>query len=269
MIPFFRVSVVYLVYMGFFESTFLGLVQGLTEFLPVSSSGHLVIIQELLNLSKQIEFDVFLHFATLIAVLIFFRSDILEILKGVTGKSEAGLKTLTGIIIGSVPTAVIGLLFKDFFEEKFSQPKTVAAMWIVTGFILWFSSKFSKSDAVDKNYSNTKITDFLLVGLFQGLTIMPGISRSGITISAAFLLGFNRKWAFKYSMLLSVPAILGAGLLEIKNFSVNTNILAGGIVAMLSGILALYILSKIVIGGKFHLFSYYLWIVGILGLIFL
>ena len=255
--------------MTFFESTFLGLVQGLTEFLPVSSSGHLVIIQKLLKLGEQIEFDVFLHFATLIAVLIFFRNDILEILKGVLGKSEAGLKTLIGIIIGSVPTAVIGLLFKDFFKESFSQPKTVAAMWIVTGFILWFSSIFSKSDTVDKNYSNTKITDFLLVGLFQGIAIMPGISRSGITISVALLLGFNRNWAFKYSMLLSIPAILGAGLLELKNFSVNTNILAGGIIAMLSGILALYILSKIVIGKKFRLFSYYLWTVGIIGLLFL
>ena len=255
--------------MTFFESTFLGLVQGLTEFLPVSSSGHLVIIQKLLNLGKQIEFDVFLHFATLIAVLIFFKNDILEILKGILGKSEAGLKTLIGIIVGSVPTAVIGLLFKDFFEEKFSQPKTVAAMWLVTGFILWFSSKFSKSDTVNKNYSNTKITDFLLVGLFQGIAIMPGISRAGITISVALLLGFNRNWAFKYSMLLSVPAILGAGLLELKNFSVDTNILAGGLVAIISGILALYILSKIVIGKKFHLFSYYLWTVGIIGLLFL
>ncbi|MBI5573850.1 MAG: undecaprenyl-diphosphate phosphatase [Elusimicrobia bacterium] len=255
--------------MGFFESTFLGLVQGLTEFLPVSSSGHLVIIQKLLSVGEQIEFDVFLHFATLLAVLIFFRNDILEIIKGILGKSEAGLKTLIGIIIGSAPTAVIGLLFNDFFEEKFSQPKTVAAMWIVTGFILWFSSMFSKSDTVDKNYSNTKITDFLLVGLFQGLAIMPGISRAGITISAALLLGFNRNWAFKYSMLLSIPAILGAGLLELKNFSVNTNILAGGIVAIISGILALYILSKIVIGKKFHYFSYYLWTVGIIGLLFL
>jgi len=259
--------------MTFFESTFLGLVQGLTEFLPVSSSGHLVIIQKLLSVGEQIEFDVFLHFATLIAVLFFFRNDILEILKSVLGKSEAGLKTLIGIIVGSVPTAVVGLLFNDFFEEKFSQPKTVAAMLIVTGFILWFSSNpaicGTKSDTVDKNYSNTKITDFLLVGLFQGIAIMPGISRSGITISVALLLGFNRTWAFKYSMLLSIPAILGAGLLELKNFSVNTNILAGGIVAMLSGILALYILSKIVIGKKFHLFSYYLWTVGILGLLFL
>ncbi|MDO8734570.1 MAG: undecaprenyl-diphosphate phosphatase, partial [Elusimicrobiota bacterium] len=240
-----------------------------TEFLPVSSSGHLAITQKLLNLGEQIEFDVFLHFATLTAVFIFFRNDILEILKGIFGKSEAGLKTLIGIIVGSVPTAVIGLLFKDFFEEQFSQPKTIAAMWVVTGFILWFSSKFSKSDTVDKNYSNTKITDFLLVGLFQGIAIMPGISRAGITISVALLLGFNRTWAFKYSMLLSVPAILGAGLLDLKNFSVNTNILAGGIVAMLSGIIALYILSKIVIGKKFCLFSYYLWTVGIIGLIFL
>jgi len=255
--------------MTFFESTFLGLVQGLTEFLPVSSSGHLVIIQKLLNLGEQIEFDVFLHFATLIAVLIFFRNDILEILKGILGKSETGLKTLTGIIIGTVPTAIIGLLFKDFFEEKFSQPKTVAAMLLVTGFILWFSSVFSKSDTVDKTYSNTKITDFLLVGLFQGIAIMPGISRAGITISAALLLGFNRAWAFKYSMLLSVPTILGAGLLELKNFSVNTNILAGGIIAILSGIIALYILSKIVIGKKFYIFSYYLWTVGIVGLLFL
>ncbi|MFH1541048.1 MAG: undecaprenyl-diphosphate phosphatase [Elusimicrobiota bacterium] len=267
--------------MTFFESSFLGFIQGLTEFLPVSSSGHLVVFQKLLNLGEQIEFDVFLHFATLFAVLIFFRDDILEILSGIfrqkfclrwaclAGKGEFGLKTLIGIIVGSVPTAIIGLLFNDFFEEKFSQPKVVALMWVITGFILWFSSKFSRSDTVNKNYSNTKITDFLLVGLFQGLAIMPGISRAGITISVALLLGFNRVWAFKYSMLLSIPAILGAGLLECRNFSISMNILAGGIVAMLSGILALYILSKIIVGKKLHLFSYYLWIVGVLGLLLL
>ncbi|HAX61602.1 MAG TPA: hypothetical protein DCX95_03450 [Elusimicrobia bacterium] len=255
--------------MTFFESILLGLVQGLTEFLPVSSSGHLVIIQKLLNVGEQIEFDVFLHFATLIAVLIFFRNDILEILKGILGKSEAGLKTLIGIIIGSVPTAIIGLLFSGFFEEKFSQPKIVVWMLIVTGLILWFSSKFAKSEIFNKTHSTTKISDFLLVGIFQGIAIMPGISRAGITISCALLLGFNRAWAFKYSMLLSIPAILGAGLLELKNFSVNANIISGGIIAMLSGILALYILSKIVIGKKFHIFSYYLWTVGIIGLIFL
>lgn len=255
--------------MTFFESVLLGFIQGLTEFLPVSSSGHLVIFQKILNLGEQIEFDVFLHFSTLFAVLIFFRNDISEIIKGIFGKSKTGLKTFTEIIVGSIPTAVIGLLFHDFFEEKFSQPKTVSAMLILTGLILWFSSKFSKSEALDKNYSTAKISDFLFIGLFQGLAIMPGISRAGITISAALLLGFNRSWAFKYSMLLSVPAILGAGLIELKNFSVNTNIFAGGIVALLSGILALYILSKILIGRKIHLFSYYLLPAGILGLTFL
>ncbi|MDD5687676.1 MAG: undecaprenyl-diphosphate phosphatase [Elusimicrobia bacterium] len=255
--------------MTFFKSIFLGFVQGLTEFLPVSSSGHLIIFQKLLNIGNQIEFDVFLHFATLFAVMIYFRNDILEILKGIFGKSEEGLKTLIGIIVASVPTAVIGLLFKKYFEEKFSQPRIVLVMLILTGLILWFSSKFSKSDSIDKDYSTAKISDFLLIGLFQGFAIMPGISRAGITISAALLLGFNRKYAFKYSMLLSVPAILGAGLLELKHFSINTDILAGGIIAMLSGILSLYVLSKILISRKFHLFSYYLWIVGIVGLIFL
>jgi undecaprenyl-diphosphatase len=255
--------------MTFFESFLLGLTQGLTEFLPVSSSGHLVILQKILNLGKQIEFDVILHFATLFAILFFFRKDILEIVKGIFGKSIIGKHTFWGIFVGSIPTAIIGLLFKGFFEEKFSQPKIVSAMFIITGFILWFSSKFSKSDILDKNNLTTKIPDFLIIGLAQGLAIMPGISRSGTTIATALLLGFNRSWAFKYSMLLSIPAVLGAGILEIKNLSVTPIILTGSIVAFLTGILALYILSKIVINKKFNTFAYYLWPIGILGLLFL
>ncbi|MBN1384117.1 MAG: undecaprenyl-diphosphate phosphatase [Elusimicrobia bacterium] len=256
--------------MGYFESLFLGLVQGSTEFLPVSSSGHLVILQKILDADNQVQFDIFLHLATLFAVLFFFKTDILEIIKGVLGKSRDGKKLLFGIIIGSIPTAIIGLLLNDFFKEKFSQPKIASAMLVLTGFILWFSSKFAgRLTDSEKNYLSAKPVDFLLIGFFQGIAIMPGISRSGITIAAALLLGFNRTWAFKYSMLLSIPAILGAGIMEIKNFTVTPVILSGGVIALLSGILALHILSKVVIAKKFHTFSYYLWPAGILGVLLL
>lgn len=256
--------------MTFLESSLLGLIQGLTEFFPVSSTGHLVILQELLEVGKQFQFAIFLHIATLFAVLFFFKNDILEIVKGILGKSKTGTRILFGIIIGSIPTAIIGLLFSGFFKEKFSQPKIVSAMLVLTGLILWFSSKLSERRAeTEKHCLSAKPLDFLLIGFFQGLAIMPGISRSGITIAVALLLGFNRTWAFKYSMLLSIPAILGAGIMETRNLTLTPVILSGGIIALLSGILALYILSKVVIGKKFHTFAYYLWPAGGLGLLLL
>lgn len=255
--------------MTFFESTLLGLVQGLTEFLPVSSSGHLVIFQRILNTGNQVQFDVFLHFATLFAVLFFFRKDIYGIIKDIFNRGSAGQRTLLGMIAGSIPTAILGLLFKDFFEEKFSQPKIVSSMLIVTGIILWFASMYSKSDFPKKEIFSTKISDFLIIGILQGCAIMPGISRAGVTIAAALFLQMDQKWAFKYSMLLSIPAILGAGILELNNFSITPVMLAGGITAAVFGIAALVILSKIVAGKKLHIFTYYLIPVGILGLIFL
>ena len=130
--------------MMFYESFLLGLIQGITEFLPISSSGHLVIFQKILNVGNQIEFDVFLHFATVFAIIIFFRKDVIELIKGLFGKSTIGKKMVLGIIIGSIPTAVIGFIFKDFFEAKFGQPGIVSVMLICTGLILWFSEKFSK-----------------------------------------------------------------------------------------------------------------------------
>ncbi|OGS33025.1 MAG: hypothetical protein A2474_01805 [Elusimicrobia bacterium RIFOXYC2_FULL_34_12] len=255
--------------MMFYESFLLGLIQGITEFLPISSSGHLVIFQKILNVGNQIEFDVFLHFATVFAIIIFFRKDVIELIKGLFGKSTIGKKMVLGIIIGSIPTAVIGFIFKDFFEAKFGQPGIVSVMLICTGLILWFSEKFSKSDIFNKNYTSTKMLDYLLIGLAQGIAIMPGISRSGATISMALLLGLKKEWAFKYSMLLSIPAVLGAGILEMEKVKITSQYFLGGIIAFFSGILALYVLSKIVVSKKLHNFSYYLWLVGILGLIFI
>jgi len=252
--------------MTILKSFILGSVQGLTEFLPVSSSGHLVIIQNLFGLGSEIGFDVLLHFATILAILVYFRKDILEMFKGVCGKSETGLLYIKAIIIGSVPTAIIGLVFKDTFEEKFSQPKTVLVMLLITGVILFFASKYSRGKSGKDIWSN-KIPDFLLIGILQGIAIMPGISRSGMTIAAALLLGFKKDWAFKYSMLLSIPAVLGAGILELDKIELNSFSVYGGIAAFIVGIVALQILSKFVIKEKIHIFSYYLWVTGILGLV--
>lgn len=254
--------------MTIFKSFFLGSVQGLTEFLPVSSSGHLVIIQNLLDLGSNIGFDVLLHFATVFAVLFYFRSEVFEIFRGLAGKSEKGLIYLKAVIIGSIPTAVIGLAFKGFFEAKFAQPRIAAAMFAVTGLVLFFVSKYTHGKP-GREIEKTGTVDFLLIGLFQGMAIMPGISRSGMTIAAALLLGFKKETAFKYSMLLSVPAVLGAGILEISNIEFNAAAIAGGAMALVTGIAALYILSGIVVREKLHIFSYYLWAASALGLIFL
>ena len=254
--------------MTIFKSFFLGSVQGLTEFLPVSSSGHLVIIQNLLDLGSDIGFDVLLHFATVIAVLFYFRKDVVEIFRGLAGKSQTGLFYLKAVIIGSTPTAVIGFAFKGFFEAKFAQPKIAAAMLAVTGFVLFFASKYTHGKP-GREIEKTRNVDFLLIGLLQGMAIMPGISRSGMTIAMALILGFKKETAFKYSMLLSVPAVLGAGLLEISKIEFNAVSVSGGAAALAAGIAALYVLSGMVVREKLHVFSYYLWAASALGLIFL
>ncbi|OQA91572.1 MAG: Undecaprenyl-diphosphatase [Elusimicrobia bacterium ADurb.Bin231] len=254
--------------MPFYAYIILGLIQGLAEFLPVSSSGHLVIIKTILDIEKDIAYDIVLHIATLLAVLIFFRKDFLEILKGISGKSKIGIDFLKALAIGSLPTAIIGLSFKDYFESAFSSTIFVSFMFIVTGSMLWLAARASENTDSTKNISDIAVWKFLIIGICQGIAITPGISRSGITIAVALMLGFDKETAFKYSMLLSVPAIIGAALLEINKISFNnTGIFAGFFTASLTGILALGILSKLVITKKIHIFSYYLWLLGITGIV--
>jgi undecaprenyl-diphosphatase len=256
------------------QAIFLGIVQGLTEFFPVSSSGHLVFFQSLFGIKEPpIFFDVMLHVGTLLAVVVYLRREILQILQGLgaalQGKSEGrdGLRMFLWMVIASIPTGLMGIVLKDWFESVFSQPRFVGYMVLVTGLILWLT-RWVKREG--KDIRKMRWPDALLIGIAQGVAIIPGISRSGSTISAGLFLGLDRVLAGKFSFLLSIPAILGAALLESRKIGsagdVGT-ILMGTAVAGVVGYFSLKILMKIISIGKVSHFSYYCWAMGVLMLL--
>ena len=268
--------------MELIHAVILGIVQGLTEFLPVSSSGHLVIFQHLFGLKEsELFFDVSVHMGTLAAVIIFFWKEIRSIIISLLRFSEslikreihfshihedADLKLALMIIIGSVPTAIIGLLLKKASDQIFSSVPIAGAMMIITGLFLWVTRWFKKEGS--KKFS---IKEALLIGIVQGLAVMPGISRSGSTIAAGIFLGLNREMAARYSFLLSIPAILGAEILVLKDLSgLNIPIsstITGTVSAFIVGYFSLKLLLYIVKKGQLHIFAPYCWIIGLAALI--
>jgi len=209
-----------------------------------------------------------LHLGTLFAVVVYFRRDIWEIVQGLgatlTGKggNRAGRKLFLWIVLATVPTGLIGFIFKDWFETLFSKPKLVGVMLLVTGLVLWLT-RFTKKEG--RPIGKMGWIDSILIGIAQGMAIIPGISRSGATISTGLFCGLDRGLSAKFSFLLSIPAILGATLLEFRKIgSVQElgTILIGTIVAFGVGILSLTFLLKINKIGKISYFSYYCWIIG-------
>jgi len=244
------------------EAIVLAVIQGLTEWLPVSSSGHLVIAQNFLGLSPPLIFDVMLHFGTLIVVIVMFRKDILDIFKTLVKgnfKTQEG-KLALHIIIGSMPIAVIGVTFHDGIKLLFSNLLASGLALLVTGCILFVSEKRLGNKTMNA-------IDSLFIGLAQAIAIIPGISRSGLTISTGLLRKIDKMTAFRYSFLLSVPAILGATIIEAKDLVLGNvevlPIVVGVSVSMLVGYVSLKLLQKIVLQERFHLFAYYCWAVGI------
>jgi undecaprenyl-diphosphatase len=244
------------------EIFILAVVQGLTEWLPISSSGHLVITQKALGLNLPLIYSVMLHVGTLIVVLTVFRKDIAEIIKALAKRdfeTEQG-KLALFIAVGSVPTAIIGFIFHDFFESLFSNLPAVGVALLITGFVLFFS---------EKRIGDRKmgILDSLLIGVAQAIAIIPGVSRSGVTISTGLLRKVDKAIAFKYSFLLSVPAVLGATVTESRELTVGNvdmvPLFLGAIISMIVGYASLKLLQKIVMNEKIHLFAYYCWTAGL------
>lgn len=228
----------------------LGTVQGLTEFLPVSSSAHLVCAYKLLGLeSQEVAFSVILHLGTLLALTIFFFKDILSLLKKP--------KEMLFIAIVTVITAGIALSGKGFFESLFSSARYLSLTMLVTGFIL-----ISTRRAAMPSKDSVGLGDSLLLGLAQGLSVIPGISRSGITVSSLILRGIKREECFRFSFLAGIPAILGAALLESKDISSVLSaqpaaIAAGFVFSFTTGYIALLLFKKAVEKAKLHYFGYY------------
>jgi len=244
------------------EAAILGVVQGLTEFLPISSSGHLVIAQHFLNVNDGgLFFEVLLHFATLLAVVAVYRKDIIDLIK------RPFQKYTYILLIGTIPTGIIGLVFKDSFEQMFSSVTIVGYMLLVTGFILLAAEFFSR---IIFTSPEVKYWQGFVVGIAQGLAITPGISRSGTTIATGLLLGLDRKEAARFSFLLSIPAIFGASILEMKDLTLSTAMSVGLILpyavgfaaAAVSGYLAIKLLLGMLTKGKLYYFSIYCWLLG-------
>jgi undecaprenyl-diphosphatase len=250
------------------------MVQGITEFVPVSSSGHLVFFQSLFGMQESpIFFDIMLHWGTLFAVVVYFRTDIWKIVQGVgtmlKGKrgDPQGAKLLLWIILATIPTGLMGILFKDWFESLFSKPKMVGMMLLVTGLVLWLT-RWTKREG--RGIEKMGWGNSILIGIAQGLAIIPGISRSGATISTGLFCGLDRELSGKFSFLLSIPAILGATLLEFRKMDPGQELwttLIGTAIAFGMGILSLTFLIRIIKIGKMSNFSYYCCGLGVVMII--
>jgi undecaprenyl-diphosphatase len=233
----------------------------------MSSFGHLVIVEEYLGLELPLIFNVMLHLGTMFVVLVVFWRDIINIVKALVSldfKTDEG-KLALFIAVGSVPTALIGFFFHDIFESFSHNLLAVGVALLITGFVLFVSER-RKTDR------ELSYLDSLLIGTAQGIAITPGISRSGVTIATGLLRRVKKEIAFKYSFLLSVPAVIGATAMESRDLVVgNVDVVAlflGAITSMMVGYISLKFLQKIVMKEKFHLFAYYCWIVGLITVFF-
>lgn len=269
--------------MDLIQSILLGILQGITEFLPVSSSGHLALARALIgkNLQPGITFEIVVHFGSFCSIVVYYRKMIGEIIsdffcsitpKGLkTGRYKSDPNTLLVffILISMIPAMIVGFTLKDPIEELFLNPFFVSLMLIVTG-ILLFLTRFVKNPEKEMNGWRA-----ILMGIAQSLAVIPGISRAGSTISTGLYFGINRNIAATFSFLMVLPVLAGAMILEIKDVleigldSVSFGGLSAGFFAsFISGYVALSYLIKLLKREKFHYFAYYCWAVGIGGVIY-
>jgi len=260
--------------MSILQAIILGLVQGATEFIPVSSSGHLVLVPWLLGWpAPGLVFDTMVHWGTLVAIFAYFWRDwwalITAWLRGLIhwDWSDPNARLAWLLVIGSIPAAVLGLLFEDWFESLFGEPAWVSFFLLVTAAILVLSEWLSRSKRV-RNLADARWPDALIIGLAQAAAIAPGISRSGATMSAGLLRGLDRPTAARFSFLLATPAILGAGLLQLAKLSSVPDplaqlllLIAGFMAALISGYACIWGLLRYLQRGKLTIFAIYcLWV---------
>ena len=267
--------------MDIIQGIIIGIVQGLTEFLPVSSSAHLVFVQKLLGVESSIAFDVFLHLGTLIAVLWFFRYDIYKMLVSwwssiqdiLQGRFKQGFyddpyKRLAWyVILATVPVGIVGVLFEDSVDALFAGALYVPAFFLfVTGTILYLSQRMTSGEI---NYNTITKKEALFMGLGQACAILPGLSRSGTTIAAGLTIGLNKEFAAKFSFILSIPAILGAFVLQLKDIgsAMDANllpVLLGFIASIIAGYLAIKWMLDLIQNKSLDIFAYYCWLMGLI-----
>jgi undecaprenyl-diphosphatase len=286
--------------MNLIDAIIMGLVQGIAEFLPVSSSGHLAIMKQILHMDTDtgLLFDVLLHVGTLIAIFIAFWKDIQELIvegfkiigdlcinlsrgiKNSITKEKLEYKEVIStpyrrfvmlILISTIPTAIIGVVFESAIETAASILLVPGLCLILTGILLTIADRVKTGKKTEENASYKEAG---LIGVAQGIATLPGLSRSGTTITACLLAGFDRSFAVKYSFIMSIPAVMGAAILQMKDFTMNSvtqsdlmNYLIGTLVAGFVGFISIKTMLVIVKGKKFKFFAYYCFIIGMIAVI--
>lgn len=251
--------------MNILKAVLLGILQGISEFIPISSSGHLVLFQKIFNFENEnLSFDILLHLGTLIPVFVVFWDDIIGIIK----KPFQKMSYL--IIVGTLPTVIAALFFSDYIDLLFQNGNLLAFAFIFTGILLLYADRAA---AMGNKRKDMNWIDALFVGIMQAVAIVPAVSRSGSTISGALFRNIDRKAAAKFAFLLSIPAILGAAVMQLKDIistgAISESIfslpyLFGFIASALSGYLSIKFMLKVIGECKLKYFSYYVFILGFL-----
>ena len=257
--------------MSIIEALVLGLVQGITEFLPVSSDGHLAVLYHLfhLDMNSRLPFIVMLHAATALAMLVFFAPAIWRLVSGLWSRepvqSRGSWQKVLFIVVASIPAGVIGIVLGEQLESVFSTPLLIGLMLLVSGGVV-FGTRYARGGG------QLTCGRALLVGLAQAVGIIPAISRSGATIAVGLYVGLERRIAFEFSFLLAIPAILGAFVLQARKLDLALirplPLVIGFVVAFWFGLVALYVLRKMVLGRRLHWFAYYCWLAGLATILF-
>jgi undecaprenyl-diphosphatase len=262
--------------MTVWEAIILGIVQGVTEFLPISSSGHLVIVQSWLGIHEgAFTFDAVIHFGSLLAVTVALRQELWLIVRGLFGGQEeearSGRRLMVLVILGTLPLILVGLTLRDAVDMAFTSVYLSALMLYVTGALLWLAEKSPRSGQVEtvSTVRTLGVTwrHSLWMGLFQALAVLPGLSRSGVTIAAGMMSGLGRETAARFSFLLSIPAIAGATILEMRTVLredltatiSNEVLIVGTVAAGVSSYLAIALLLRFLRRGSLMGFVYYTW----------
>ncbi|TYQ17678.1 UNVERIFIED_CONTAM: undecaprenyl-diphosphatase [Acetivibrio alkalicellulosi] len=252
--------------MSIFEAVVIGIVQGLTEFIPVSSSGHIVLFNKLFGIEEgTVTFSVAVHVATLIAVVSVLWRDVFEMIKKPTSKL-----TLL-VIVATLPLGIVGFVFKEIIKGFLETGVTVGFGFFITGTVLWYAEYANKNKSKNKKFEETSFFDAIVVGIAQVIAMLPAVSRSGSTIGGALFRGLNREFALKFSFLMSIPAILGPALLEsidIVRAGGETGVdimplIFGMIAAGISGYLAIKFMLKVFAKSSLRIFSYYVYTLGV------
>lgn len=255
--------------MSIYQAIISGIVQGVTEFFPISSSGHLAVLHHLFGFKEpQIAFDIFLHLGTIAAVVIYFWKDIVRV-------CTKDRRTLALIVLASIPTVIIALILEDVVERSFSSVAAVGWFWVITG--LWIAGASLAAHIYRLHQSRKPLgaLNSLMIGIAQGIAVLPGISRSGATIATGLMAGLAEEEAFKFSFLLSVPIILAASLK--KYLAIRAGIfgsgslyfILGGIAALAAGLATMHVLSRLIKSRKFFVFSIYCIVAGVLAIFFI